>query len=256
MKEYRNVFFDKVRRHEPVVGFSINFPNPTVIEAVTRGWDYVWLDAQHGQMDYHDLLNCMIATDAANIGTVIRVPGHNFDTLGPVADLNPSAIMIPMVNNKAEAEEIASNLHFAPRGHRSYWNTRMIDRVGDDYYLTQDLMVIAQIESAEGVRNAEEIINTDGIDCLMYGPADLGISYGIKPGTSRHDSELMMNATKKVISASYAAGKYCMFIAGDPSDAKELRELGADIICLGSDNEFLQTGARNMLTGFREKVQF
>lgn len=178
MKNTHNALFDKIREGKPVVGFSINYPNPSVIQNITGGWDFIWLDAQHGQMDYHDLLSCMIATDSVGIGTILRASGHQFDTLGPIADLNPSAIMIPMVNNREEAEEIAGHLHFAPLGHRSSWNTRMIAQ----------------------------------------------------------------------------AGKYCMFIAGDPDDAAELREMGADILVLGSDYEFLSTGAERALSGFRSKV--
>lgn len=143
MKNTHNALFDKIREGKPVVGFSINYPNPSVIQNITGGWDFIWLDAQHGQMDYHDLLSCMIATDSVGIGTILRASGHQFDTLGPIADLNPSAIMIPMVNNREEAEEIAGHLHFAPLGHRSFWNTRMITQAGSDYYKSCDLMVIA-----------------------------------------------------------------------------------------------------------------
>lgn len=247
MSEYKNQLFEKIRNGNAVFGFSINYPNPTAIETITQGWDFVWMDAQHGEMDYHDLLNCMIGADAAGIGTIIRVPGGDFAITGPVADLNPSGIMIPMVNNEMEAVKISENLHFPPKGHRSFWNTRMIGRVGNDYYKTQDLITIVQIESAESVKNANNIAQVDGIDVLMFGPADLGLSYGIKPGTSRHESNQMKEAAYTVIQAAHSAGKYCMFIAGTATDAKELRNMGVDIIVCGSDYEFLSSGAEKRI---------
>ncbi|MBQ7371981.1 MAG: hypothetical protein IJW67_08910 [Blautia sp.] len=203
---YRNEFYDKIRKGETVYGFSVNYPHPVIIETITEGWDYIWLDAQHGHMSYPDLMPCMIAAEAVGIGTIIRVPGHDFSVVGPIADLNPSAIMIPMVNNAKEAKEVSEHLHFPPLGHRSFWNTRIVHRVGGDYDQTQDLMVLAQIETAEAVENAEEIIATEGIDALMFGPSDLALSYGLRPGTGRHGSEKIQAAAERVIKAAKAVG--------------------------------------------------
>lgn len=244
---YENKLLTQIKNRKTAYGFSVNFPEPTMLECITQGWDFVWLDAQHGLMDYKDLLQCSIACRAAAINTIIRVPGHNFSVLGPIADLCPEGIMIPMVNNEEEAEKIAQNLHFPPRGNRSFWNPRMIQIAGNDYYAATAPLVIAQIETKEGVENADKIIQTEGIDALMLGPADLGLSYGIKPGTSRSESSLMMHAFQRVISEAKKINKYSMFIAGTPEDADELIEMGADLIVCGSDYNFLSEASNKML---------
>lgn len=249
----KNELLRKLESGQTVYGFSINYPSPVVIECLTENWDYVWLDGQHGYMGYQELLNLCIAARAGGVETIVRAPGHDFSILGPLADLCPNALMLPMVNNKEEAEEIVKHLYFPPRGNRSFWNTRMLHLKGNDYYKEQDMLVIAQIETVEGVENAEAIIGVDGIHVLMYGPADLGLSYGLKPGASRKEYDVMKRAAQRVISAAKAVGKYSMFIAGDVEEAKELEKMGVDIIVCGSDHGFLQKGADEVIGQLRGK---
>lgn len=244
---YENKLLSQIRNRKTAYGFSVNFPEPAMLECITQGWDFVWLDAQHGLMDYKDLLQCSIACRAAGTNTIIRAPGHDFSVLGPIADLCPEGIMVPMVNDREEAEKIARNLHFPPKGNRSFWNTRMIQIAGNDYYSTDAPLVIAQIETKDGVKNADEIIQTEGIDVLMLGPADLGLSYGIKPGTDRRENPLIKHAFERVISEAEKVNKYSMFIAGNPEDADELIEMGADLIVCGSDYNFLQEASQKIL---------
>lgn len=244
---YENKLLTRIRNGKPAYGFSINYPEPAMLECITQGWDFVWLDAQHGFMDYKDLLQCSIACRAADINTIIRVPGHEFSVLGPVADLCPGGIMVPMVNSRKEAEKIAQSLHFPPKGNRSFWNARMIQMAGNNYYNAVEPLVIAQIETKEGVENAGDIIQTEGIDVLMLGPADLGLSYGIKPGTDRNENALMMNAFQRIITEVKKASKYSMFIASDPEDAFELIKMGADIIVCGSDYNFLVEASKRLI---------
>ena len=248
---YRNRLWEKLKAGEKIYGFSVNFPSPPMIECLAPGWDYVWLDGQHGLMGYQELLSLSIAARAAQVSTIIRAPGHDFSVLGPLMDLCPQGLMAPMVNNGEEAKEIASCLQFPPKGRRSFWNTRMIQLAGDAYYKEKTTLVIAQIETAEGVRNVDGIIGTEGIDVLMYGPADLGLSYGLKPGSSRKEYPCMAHAAREVVRAARSAGKYSMFIAGDVREARELEEMGADIIVCGSDYGFLKEGAKEILDGLR-----
>lgn len=244
---YQNKLWEKLKAGEKAYGFSVNFPSPPMVECIAPGWDYVWLDGQHGLMGYQELLSLSIAARAAQVSAIIRSPGHDFSVLGPLADLCPQGLMVPMVNNGREAENIAACLQFPPKGRRSFWNTRMIQLAGDAYYKEKTTLVIAQIETAEGVRNVDSIIGAEGIDVLMYGPADLGLSYGLRPGSSRKEYACMAEAAKEVARAAKEAGKYSMFIAGNAKEAGELVELGADIIVCGSDYGFLTEGAGRVL---------
>lgn len=244
---YRNELWEKLKAGQKVYGFSVNFPSPSMIECIAPGWDYVWLDGQHGLMAYQELLSLSIAARAAQISAIIRSPGHDFSVLGPLMDLGPQGLMVPMVNNEEEAKEIAACLQFPPKGRRSFWNTRMIQIAGDTYYREKTTLVIAQIETAEGVRNVDGIIGTEGIDILMYGPADLGLSYGLEPGGSRKEYACMAHAAEEVMRAARSVGKYSMFIAGDVREARELEEMGADIIVCGSDYGFLKESAGRTL---------
>ena len=59
-----------------------------------------------------------------------------------------------------------------------------------------ELMLIAQIENTDGVKNADRIAAVDGIDALWIGQFDLSTSLGI-PG--RLDHRLFQEATQTVL---------------------------------------------------------
>ena len=48
----KNALIEKLKRDEVALGVGLTYPNPNCIESMGRGWDWVWIDAQHGEIDY------------------------------------------------------------------------------------------------------------------------------------------------------------------------------------------------------------
>ena len=72
----------------------------------------------------------------------------------------------------------------------------------------KEMLVMAQIESVESLKNLSEILKVEGLDALAYGPNDLAQSMGFV-GQPNHNKvqEAMANATKQI----HAAGKKIVF---------------------------------------------
>ena len=52
-----------------------------------------------------------------------------------------------------------------------------------------ELFAMIMIESADGVRNIDEIVSVPGIGAIFIGPADLGMSLGVGPPTPAQPPE-------------------------------------------------------------------
>jgi 4-hydroxy-2-oxoheptanedioate aldolase len=250
-----NVLFDKIRRGEVVLGLSCMYPASGIIEGMSKGWDFVWIDTQHGQMSYQDALHAMQAATASGVGTIIRVPSHEYGFIGPMMDLAPSALMAPMVDNAEQAKTVVRAAHFPPRGNRSYGGRRVIDLDGRDYYKDRETMIIAQVETLDSVENASAIINTDGIDVLFFGPDDMKARMGIPINTAITENDQLKQAMKKTADAARKAGKWCGCVGVTGPALKMAVELGYQLMVGGADAAFIRTAASDKITELRNTLK-
>jgi 2-dehydro-3-deoxyglucarate aldolase/4-hydroxy-2-oxoheptanedioate aldolase len=96
-------------------------------------------------------------------------------------------LVIPLVNTTAQARDIVSCAKYPPRGRRGFgFAVARDDFQGGDVgrkmeHPNDNVRIVAQIETAEGLENAAEIAAGEGIDALWIGQFDLTASLGI-PG--------------------------------------------------------------------------
>jgi 2-keto-3-deoxy-L-rhamnonate aldolase RhmA len=95
-----------------------------------------------------------------------------------------------------------ANTHYAPSGRHEQNMREMNERT----------LTIVQLETVKGIENAQAIAAVDGVDAIIVGPADLGISMGI-PDNPADPRELAMIA--KAAQAAKAHGKHFGIIGGN-----------------------------------------
>ena len=247
-----NALLEKLDADQVVFGLSNMYPAPGIIEGMCGGWDFVWIDAQHGEMSYDSCLHAMHAAAAVGIETVLRVPSHETGVACPLADLCPSALMVPMVDTPEDAAAVVKNLQFPPLGNRSYGGRRAVDIHGRQYYAEQRMMMIAQIETLEAVENAEAIIGRDGIDLLFFGPDDMKLRMGIDVNTAMTEHPRLREAMQQTANAARAAGKYCGTVAFDLPSVQLAFEMGYRLLVSGSDIAFLRLLSSQKIAELRE----
>ena len=250
-----NRLAQNLREGKTVLGLCHMYEAPGIVEGMCTGWDFVWIDGQHGQFTYDRVIHAQRAAEAVGVETLLRVPSHEAGRLGLFADMAPSAIMAPMVNTVAEARAIVQAVRFAPLGSRSYGGRRVIDLYGREYYLERETLVIAQIETLEAVDCAREIIGTDGIDMLFFGPDDAKVRMKIPIHTGIQEHETLREAMKRTADAALAAGKLCGTVAANAAALHTARALGYTCLVGGGDIMFLRTGSAAKLEELRGAMQ-
>lgn len=249
---FNNKLKERLAQGETLLGLCNMYPSSGIIEGICKGWDFVWMDGQHGQHSYESLLHGVQTASSLGLETVIRVPGHEYAFLGMYADLAPSAVMVPMINNSDEAVKVAKGLRFPPLGERSYGGRRIIDLYGRDYYREAELLVIAQIETLEAVENVCDISAIKGIDMLFFGPDDMKVRMGIPINTKISESQELREAMRKVGEAGRKAQKYCGCVVQSREDMQMAIEIGYSLFVCGADIGFMRTASAEKLKEMKQ----
>ncbi|KAK6935598.1 HpcH/HpaI aldolase/citrate lyase domain [Dillenia turbinata] len=185
--------------------FLLSF-SPTIAEiAGLSGYDFVVVDMEHGPGGFSDALPCLRALAATNTPAILRLPESCPVWAKKALDLGPQGIMFPMIESAKEARKAVSYCRFPPRGIRGSAHTvvRASNYGMDAGYLSNyedELLIMCQVESEEGVEKIDEIAAVDGVDCIQMGPLDLSASVGYlwDPGNKKV-REMMRKAEKGVL---------------------------------------------------------
>ncbi len=252
-----NPMLEKLKKDEVALGFGLMYANPCAIECMAKGWDWVWIDSQHGQLSYPTILHAVQLAHLHGVSSLVRLPGHCPDPIGPVLDMAAHALMIPMVNTAEEAKALVRAANFPPLGTRSYGGRRVIDLYGRDYYRTanDEVFLVCQIETLEAVEQAEAIASVKGVGALFFGPDDMKMRMGIPINTAVNESPELAQAMAKVSRAARNAGKVSGSVAATPAALTMAVEQGYRLI-VGCGDVLLLRGAaqkceelRNALAG-------
>lgn len=183
--------------------------DPDLIDQLgTLDVDGIWLEGEHGGVDYADLGNLTRACDLWGKTSVVRVMDNDYATIYRTLDRGAQAIVIPHVNTRAEGEAAVESAKFAPLGKRGMFTSRQGFDVPDYLKTANDQSaVMVLIEDIVAVRNLEEIVKVDHIDVFFVAPNDLATSMGHIGNMGHPDvQQTIDNAIKKIVEAGRVAG--------------------------------------------------
>ena len=116
---------------------------------------------------------------------------------------------------------------------------------------TEEIAVIAQIETPTAVASAGEIASVPGIDALFVGPADLSASHG---RFGAYDDPVVEGAVTETITAANDAGVPVGTLATSEALIDHWSDAGYDFLIVGTDLGFLASGADRAIERYREGV--
>jgi 4-hydroxy-2-oxoheptanedioate aldolase len=160
--------------------------------------------------------------------------------------------MIPMISTRADAEAAVRDARYLPLGDRSKGGMLAALSFGTDSTTyreraNDEILVMAQIETVEAIRNLEDIAAVDGIDCLFVGPNDLASTYGVDARRTWDDKNSeYFAAIAGVPAVARKHGKIPGVQAGDAAMANECIGLGFTLIGVGGDVNLLYAAARRL----------
>jgi 2-keto-3-deoxy-L-rhamnonate aldolase RhmA len=206
--------------------------------AAEAGAEFVIFDMEHTGWSIETIRMLMATTRAADTIPMVRVPATQYHLLSRPLDVGAMGLMVPMVEDVEQAKLIVRSAKYYPNGGRgTAFGVAHDDYVGGDVAAKMasanaEGMLIAQIETAKGVENADAIAAVEGIDCLWIGHFDLTQSLGIP---AQFDHPRFQEAVDAVIAAAAAHGKTAGIMAGSVEVGREWLRRGFRAIAYWGD---------------------
>jgi len=178
-------FKNALRAGTPKLGLFLNSHSPTVAEQLAHsGYDWLLVDTQHGPMG-NERLSAMLSGIANGGATsLVRVEGfHDRGGIQQSLDMGADGVLVPYINTATEARQAVSCARYPTAGTRSvYFPQRSMNKDGLLGYAgnwNKNGIVALQVETADCIKNIDEIAAVPGVDILFLGQNDLCMSMGL-----------------------------------------------------------------------------
>jgi 4-hydroxy-2-oxoheptanedioate aldolase len=227
----------------------ISVANGLTAEVMARlGFDALCVDLQHGTAEMSDVGPLLQAISQTDTVPVVRVAWNEPATIMKALDLGAYAIIVPLVNNAEEAKQAVDACRYPPTGMRSSGPVRAVHYGGADYVANanDEIVIMAMIETKEGIANLEAICATPGLDAVYIGPADLSFALGLPPIGDNPDP-LHIATCDKIREAAHKHGIKCVMHCAGAAFAAGAVKRGFDMVMLTSDLSCMIAGARSEL---------
>ena len=237
---------DRWRSGATTLGLWASYANPSTAEALGRaGLDYVCIDSQHGLVDFTSAVGMYPAIAYGGTTPICRVPWNEPGIIGKHLDAGAQGIIVPMVNNRAEAEAAVAAIRYPPLGARSYGPAGVAPRYEnyfDNAQSGEQVAVIPMIETAQALAAVDDIVSTPGIDAIYVGPADLSLSLGLAPGNN-DDQPVFVEALEAIVAACEQHGVVAGIHANGALTPRRV-EMGFRMVTVTADGVALGVGLR------------
>jgi len=195
---------ERLAKGETVLGCAIqSYRSPEIARTfAAAGFDYVFLDMEHGSFNLETVQDMIAAAAGAGITPIVRVAELLYSLVARLLDAGAQGIILPRVEDPRLLEEALSWLRFPPQGKRGFGvNATMIDYEAHTFaeiieHQNRNTLAVVQFETTTAMERADELLSVKGMDIAMVGPADLSISLGI-PGETEHP--LLISTVERLI---------------------------------------------------------
>ncbi|MPW20533.1 4-hydroxy-2-oxoheptanedioate aldolase [Paraburkholderia sp. CNPSo 3157] len=253
MERVQNRFKRALAQGKPQFGLWAALADAYVVELLaTAGFDWLLIDNEHAPNNVRSTLAQLQAVSAYRSHPVVRPVKSDAAMIKQLLDIGAQTLLLPMIDTEEQAKAAVAATRYPPQGVRgvgsalaraSRWN-----RV-PDYLATasDELCVLVQVETLQGLSNLDAIANVDGVDGVFFGPADLSASMGFlgKPG-----EPVVREAIREGIRTVHAAGKAAGVLAPDRAFAAEYLEAGATFVAVGTDTGLLSRAAADLAASY------
>ncbi|SMX42258.1 HpcH/HpaI aldolase family protein [Octadecabacter ascidiaceicola] len=201
------------------------------------GFNWVLVDCEHAAIETVEVLPALQAIGQnPDTSAVVRVAANDPTLFKRVLDMGAQSVMVPYVQTAEEAEAAVDAMHYGPKGMRGMAGMTRATRYGkvDDYFTSaeEQLYLIVQVETIQGLANLRSIARTDGVDAVFIGPADLSASMGLTGQMAHPDVD---KAVSKAITDLVDMGVPAGVMALDPDVADRYLALGATFVAVAVD---------------------
>lgn len=174
------------------------------------GFDGVWVENEHGAIDFREIQNITRSCDLWEMTSLIRVNRVDYGLIYRTLDQGAQGVIVPHLDTAEQAREVVRAAKYAPIGARGMFTSRQAHGldVGEYFERANDeTLIVVMIEDVKAVENLPEILKVDHIDVFFVAPSDLAQSMGLI-GQMNHPKvqQTISDTVKRIADSGRTAG--------------------------------------------------
>jgi len=239
----------KLAADETTVGLWITLESPSITEiAVALGVDWIVVDAEHGHLDWRDIVNHFRTTVRSNTVALVRVAELNCGLIKRALDIGADGVVIPWVESAEQLKQAIEWAKYPPEGLRGLgaeratgWGQCLVQHTAE---ANDNVLVIPIIETIRTRRQVELMAQVPGSEIFFFGPADYSSTAGFR---GQWEGQGVAEQILEMKDKLRRAKKHCGLIATSPENLHLRREQGFRLIGMGMDAGLFIRALKNML---------
>lgn len=208
------------------------------------GFDWIMLDTEHSPNDMPEIISQLQAMSAFDVSPIVRPAWSDMVQVKRFLDAGAQTLLFPCIQSAEEAAAAVSYTRYPPRGVRGVSGSTRAAAYGlNTTYLKtceEELCVLVQIETTEGLANLESIAAVEGVDAVFIGPADLAASMG-HIGNGQHPE--VQAAVDDAFRRLRAIGKPAGYLTLNEAEAERRIAEGVEFVGVATDTSIVTRAA-------------
>jgi 2-keto-3-deoxy-L-rhamnonate aldolase RhmA len=206
--------------------------------SAAAGAEFVIFDMEHTGWSLETIKMLVATCESVDLCAIVRVPTMDYHHIAHALDVGAQGIVVPMVRSAEYIRQAISHAFYPPAGkrgcsvflnHDGYHPGDLVEKM---QFANDSLLLIAQIESMEGLQNCEAIAEVEQVDVLWVGPYDLSCSMGV-PGQFTHPD--LVAAIRRIRNAAEKNNKVMLLGTGDQQQLQAGPSQGYRMLAYTSD---------------------
>lgn len=254
----RNPVKAALKAGQPQIGTWLSCGDLYATRVMARiGFPWLTVDMEHSPIDWAQASMLFSAIAEAGCVPLVRVPRGTHENIKRALDAGAHGIVVPMVNTVEEAKLAIAAAKYPPAGNRSIGgglHALNFEASAGDYfkYANDEVLVVLQTESPEGVANAEAIYSLPGVDAIFVGPNDLTFQMRGSDGVDPTPAELEA-MLQRILATGKKVGTPVGLHVQSIDDVKRRVGEGWQFLAVGSELRFMTVEAQRIASGLNLK---
>lgn len=180
------------------------------------GFEWLFLDTHRTPLNPRQCGDLVRVATTVGMPCIVRVPDIATTTINDYLDSGALGVMAPHISSAPQAQTLV-----------------------DAVRRSSAALVIAIIESEQGVAHLDAIMSVSGLDYLAVGPNDLGLSLGVSGGMAAPRIRALVQDTRARIARR---GKPQVAVVFEPDEVQSAVTAGARMIAVPDVNLLSHAG--------------
>jgi 2-keto-3-deoxy-L-rhamnonate aldolase RhmA len=232
---------EKLASGQAVYGLWVTLESASVTEmAVALGLDWVVIDAEHGHLDWKEIVDHLRAAVRSETVALVRIAELDRGLIKRALDIGADGVVVPWMETEDQLRQALAFARYPPQGCRGIggerataWGECLVEHTAE---ANDHVLVVPIIESVRAIAAVPKMCQVEGVDVFFFGPADFSSTAGFRGQWEGPGVAQQILALKDTIRQ---AGKHCGVVATGTANLAERLEQGFQMLALGLDGGLL-----------------